>query len=109
MAMSRDFVIDALACRATIKEAHRFRPFVNGVRDFRHVLKAVPDAAAGEITGAQIDELRTLSASVIELIESRIDLQQDSTNDQRALAEQVYAIQLALEKIDHWRRHFIGQ
>jgi hypothetical protein len=99
-------VVEAGELAETIRHASRRSSFEGAVRDFRRLMRTVPDYAVGEISTSAIAALTETAERVIDCIETRLDTCDDPPATQLELARSVYSIRRALERIDRWRRHY---
>ncbi|OFW18033.1 MAG: hypothetical protein A3H97_04065 [Acidobacteria bacterium RIFCSPLOWO2_02_FULL_65_29] len=82
------------------------RSFGHAVDQFIEVLGSVPDRGPGDLSAADIARLRDLAEGVIQLIELRLESDDDRQSRQRDLAGGVYKIRKQIEQIELWRRHY---
>lgn len=82
--------------------------FKSAVADFRHLMRSVIDYPPGEITIGDVAVLTDIAERAIDAIEDRLDSADDPADTQLELAKTVYSISHALERIDHWHRHYAG-
>ena len=79
------------------------------MRDFRRLMRTVPDHAADEMSAADIEAVTRTAERVIDRIEDRLSRFDDPAATQLELARSVYSIRHALERIDRWHRHYAGR
>ena len=103
--MEPDAVAKAVELVETIRTTKHSHTFEKAVEGFVRVLAAVPDYSAAAFSDDAVGVLLSLSEQVIE---QRIDTQQDRESVQQDIVESVYDIRRALEDIDRWRRHSRG-
>lgn len=96
--------VEALA--GEIAGTRHGRSFGHAVDQFVELLGSVPDLGPGELAATDIARLRDLAEGVIQLIELRLESDDDRQSRQRNLAGGVYKIRRQLEQIELWRRHY---
>ena len=95
---------EALATRVT---SARFGfSFGRAVFAFLRFLAAVPDSNPLQVTAAELADLRTTSARVIESIARRLDPRHARQSIRQRLASAVYEITYETDAIERWYRHF---
>lgn len=103
--MTQHKVGNAIEAVTHLRDARDLRTFEHAADEFLHVLGRVPNAAADEISDAQIGRLQTLAEEVIDTIEERACRSADGPAAARALISRVYEVRRLLEEVNRWERH----
>jgi hypothetical protein len=103
-----EVVGQAAALAEQLHTTSRRSAFEEAARDFRRLIRTVPDHAADEITVAHIAALTRSAERAIDGIENRLYSMDDPPEMQLELARTVYSIRHSLERIDRWHRHYAG-
>ena len=106
---SPEVVEQALAISDAVRRATHRHAFQRAVGAFVQLLTTIPDYAPREFSSDAIAVLCSLAEGVITHIEERLSTGRDPERVKVDLAEAVYDIRRALEEIDTWHRHYVGE
>jgi hypothetical protein len=109
--MTTSSIVGALGAMVQeLRGEHSRRAFVNELAHVVTALGTIPDSPPADFIVSDRNRLREIADEVIEVIELRIDGDQDNDSVKQHLASTIYEIRRRMEVIEAWFTHaFPGQ
>jgi hypothetical protein len=104
--MATSLIVSALDKRVQdLQLEHHRRTFVKEIAQVVTALGTIPDSPPVDFTVSDRNRLRAIADEVVEVIERRIDSDEDNDSVKQHLASTIYEIRRRMEVIESWFTH----